>query len=144
MHKEHPDHLDADLILKIYDLRREPVMRESRAAVLRDFWPRSTEDALEVLRQDHPLNRAWRQMTGYWEMVYSMARHGVVHPEFLVENNGEGLVLYARVEPYLGAIREATSPRSFRNTEWVARETETGRTMMEGFRARVAKVLAGK
>ncbi len=144
MHKEHPDHLDADLVLKIYDLRREPVMRESRAAVLRDFWPRSTEDALEVLRQDHPLNRAWRQMTGYWEMVYSMARHRVVHPEFLVENNGEGLVLYARVEPYVAAIREATSPRSFRNTEWVAQETETGRTMMEGFRARVAKVLAGK
>lgn len=144
MHKEHPDHLDADLILKIYDLRRESVMRESRAAVLRDFWPRTVEDALDVLRPDHPLNRAYRQMTGYWEMVYSMARHGVVHPEFLVENNGEGLVLFARVEPYVAAIRQATSPRSFRNTEWVAHETENGRAMMESFRARVAKVLAGK
>jgi len=144
MVKEHPDHHDADLVIKIYDLRREAVMRESRAAVLRDYWPRSPEDALDVLRQDHPLNRPYRQFTGYWEMVYGMARHGVVHPEFLVENNGEGLVVFARAEPHLAAIRQATTPRAWRNAEWVARETETGRGMMESFRARTAKALAGK
>jgi hypothetical protein len=144
MLKENPDHLDADLLLKIYDLRRESVMRESRAAINRDYWPRSADEAVDVQRADHPLNRAYRQTTGYWEMVYSMARHGVIHAEFLVENNGEGLFLFARVEPYLAQIREASSPRAFRNTEWVARQTETGRTMMEGFRARVAKMLGGK
>jgi hypothetical protein len=144
MLKEHPDHLDADLLLKIYDLRREAVMRESRAAMVRDYWPRTVEEAVEVQRPDHPLNRAYRQTTGYWEMVYSMARHGVIHAEFLVENNGEGLFLFARVEPYLAAIRQASSPRAFRNAEWVARETEMGRILMEGFRARVAKHLAGK
>ena len=41
---------------------------------------------------DHPLNVAFRQVTGYWEMVYGMARHGIVHADFLVENNGEGLI----------------------------------------------------
>lgn len=142
MLKEHPDHLDADLILKIYDLRRESVMRESRAAINRDYWPRTAEEAIDVLRSDHPLNRAYRQTTGYWEMVYGMARHGVIHAEFLVENNGEGLFFFARAEPWLAEIRRAASNRSFRNTEWVARETETGRGMMETFRARVAKVLA--
>jgi hypothetical protein len=142
MLKEHPDHLDADLILKIYDLRREPVMRESRAAINRDYWPRTAEEAIDVLRSDHPLNRAFRQTTGYWEMVYGMARHGVIHAEFLVENNGEGLFFFARAEPYLAQIRQTASARSFRNTEWVARETEMGRAMMESFRARVAKILA--
>jgi hypothetical protein len=76
-------------------------------------------------------------------MVYSMARHGVIHADFLVENNGEGLYFFARLEPYLARIREASSPRAWRNTEWVARETEMGRTLMESFRARVAKTLAG-
>ena len=76
--------------------------------------------------------------------VYGMARHGVVHPEFLVENNGEGLGVFARAEPHLAAIRQATTPRAWRNAEWVARETETGRGMMESFRARTAKALAGK
>jgi len=144
MLKENPDHLDADLLLKIYDLRREAVMRESRAAINRDYWPRSAEEALEVLRSDHPLNRAWRQTTGYWELVYSMARHGVIHAEFLVENNGEGLFLFARAEPFLAQIRAAASPRTFRNAEWVAQETEMGRTMMEVYRARVAKAQAQK
>lgn len=144
MLKESPDHRDADLILRIYDLRRETVMRESRYALNRDFWPRTAEEVLDVLRADHPLNTAWRQTVGYWEMVYSMARHGIVHGEFLVENNGEGLLLFARVEPHLAALRTATSPRTLRNTEWVATETETGRAIMGVFRARVARILAGK
>jgi len=144
MLKEFPDHLDADLLLKIYDLRREAVMRESRNAINRDYWPRSVEEALDVLRSDHPLNRAWRQTTGYWEMVYSMARHGVIHGEFLVENNGEGLFLFVRAEPYLAQLRAASSPRTLRNTEWIATETEMGRTIAEQFRARVTKVLAGQ
>ncbi|MFN8652395.1 MAG: hypothetical protein U0133_10865 [Gemmatimonadales bacterium] len=144
MHPEPPDHHDAELILKIYDLRREAVLRESRAQVLKDYWPTNVEEAVVVYRMDHPLNRAWRQMTSYWEMVYGMARHGAIHPEFLVDNNGEGLVLFVRAEPYLAAIREASSPRSFRNAEWVARETETGRAMIEGFRARYAKAIAAR
>ena len=142
MLKERPDHFDADLLLRVYDLRREAVLRESRNALIRDYWPRSAEDALAVLHPDHPLNRPWRQTTGYWEMVYSLARHGVVHAEFLVENNAEGLFLFARAERYLDALRQATSPRTLRNAEWVANETETGRTLMEGYRARVAKRLA--
>lgn len=144
MLKETPDHFDADLLLKIYDLRREEVMRESRNAINRDYWPRNADEALAVLRPDHPLNRAWRQTTTYWEMVYSMARNGVVHADFLAENNGEGLFLYTRVEPYLEALRQATSPRTLRNAEWVATETEMGRLIAETFRARVRKTLAGK
>jgi hypothetical protein len=144
MLKESPDHFDADLLLKIYDLRREEAMRESRNAINRDYWPRNADEALAVLRPDHPLNRAWRQTTGYWEMVYSMARHGVIHADFLAENSGEGLLLFARVEPYLEAIRQASSPRAFRNAEWVAKETEMGRTITEMFRVRVQKTLTGK
>ena len=144
MLKEFPDHLDADLILKIYDLRREAAMRESRNAINRDYWPKSAEEALDVLRPDHPLNRAWRQVTGYWEMVYSMARHGVIHPEFLIESNGEGIFLFVRAQPYLAQLRGATSPRLLRNAEWIATETELGRTIAEHFRARVAKALAAK
>jgi hypothetical protein len=144
MLKESPDHFDAELLLKIYELRREEQMRESRNAINRDYWPRTAEEAVDVLRADHPLNRAYRQTTTYWEMVYSMARHGVIHADFLAENNGEGLFLFARVEPYLAQIRAAGNPRSFRNAEWVATETEMGRSILTTFRARVTKALAQK
>ena len=127
MLKESPDHLDADLVLKIYDLRREEVMRESRNAINRDYWPRTAEEAVEVLRQDHPLNRAFRQVSTYWEMVYGMARHGIIHGDFLVENNSEGLLLFARVEPLPRADpRAASTPRAFRNAEWIARKPRWG------------------
>jgi hypothetical protein len=76
-------------------------------------------------------------------MVYSMARHGIVHADFLVENNTEGLFLFARVEPYLERIRQTSSPRSFRNAEWVATNTEAGKLLMAGFRARVKQVQGG-
>jgi hypothetical protein len=144
MLKESPDHFDADLVLRIYDLRREAVMREARDAINRDFWPRTAEEAIEVLRYDHPLNRAYRQVAGYWEMVYGMARHGVIHADFLAESNGEGLLLFARVEPYLGRIREASNPRAFRNAEWLATQSEMGRQIVETHRARVKKTLAAK
>jgi len=142
MPKEKPDHNDADLILRIYDMRRESVLRESRTAINRDYWPRSAAEAAAVLQPDHPLNQAWRQTTGYWEMVYSMARYGVVHADFLADNNGEGLFLFARVEPYLTQLRAASSPRLFRNTEWIATECEMGKSLASAFRARVAQRMA--
>ncbi len=141
MSKSAPDHHDADLVLRIYDLRRESVMRESRDTILRDFWPRDEQEALAILQPEHPLNRAWRQTTTYWEMVYGMARHGVVHTDFLLESNGEGLFLFARVEPYLARIRAATSPRALKNAEWIASSGDLGKAIMTTFRGRIAKKL---
>ncbi|HEU5304185.1 MAG TPA: hypothetical protein VFU40_06025, partial [Gemmatimonadales bacterium] len=131
----------AELVLKLYDLRREAVMRESRNAINSKYWPRSADEAVAVTANDHPLNVAYRQTAGYWEMVFGMARHGIVHADFLVENNGEGLFLFARVEPYLEQIRLAGSPRAFRNAEWVVANCAMGKVLMEGFRARVRRVL---
>jgi hypothetical protein len=141
--KEHPDHHDAELVLRVYELRTEPVMRESRNAINSKFWPKTWEDVQAVMKMDHPLNSAFRQTSTYWEMVYSMARHGVVHADFLLESNGEGLLLFARMKPFLAQYRAATSPNSFRNAEWVATNSEVGRQRMEIFDARVAKAMQG-
>ncbi len=116
-------------------------MRESRDAINDKFWPHNAEEALAVTAADHPLNAAFRQTAAYWEMVYGMARHGIIHPDFLVENNVEGLFLFARIEPYLAAFRQAGSPRSFRNAEWVATNSATGQQVMEHYRARIKRVL---
>lgn len=144
MMKDAPDHLDADLILKLYDLRREESLRAAREKLTAEFWPKNAKEAVAITGLDHPLNRIYRQVSTYWEMVYRMGRHGIIHGDFLVENNGEGLLLYAKVEPYLAEIRAATSPRSFQNAEWVAKEVPMGRTIAEHMRARVKKTLAAK
>lgn len=141
MPKDYPDHHDAELVIRLYDLRREPVMRASRDAIIARFLPRSFDDVRAVLQRDNPLNAAYRQVTTYWEMVYGMARHGVIHADFLLESSAEGLVVFARVEPYLAQLRAEQSPRSLRNAEWAATECELGRAIMVAQRARLAKLL---
>jgi len=142
--KELPDHHDADLVLKLYDLRREHVMRESRSAINSKFWPKSYEELMALTKPDAPLNAPFRQTSTYWEMVYGLGRHGIVNVDFLIENNGEGLFLFARVLPYLDKLRETTNPRAFRNAEWISKENSTGREMLQHYRARVAKLLESK
>jgi hypothetical protein len=144
MAKTIPDHHDAQLLIQVYDLRRETVLRESRRAILREFWPKSWNDVQEVLKTEHPLNAAYRQVGTYWEMVYSFARHGIVHPGFWLENNGEGLFLFAKVQPFLAELREAAGPAALRNAEWVARECPEGRPIYERIEARVAKLAAAR
>jgi hypothetical protein len=141
---EKADHHDAELVLRVYEQRREPVMRESRAAILQRFWPKAYEDVQAVLKGDHPLNAAYRQVNTYWEMVYGMVKHRIVQPEYFMESNGEGLFLFARVEPHLEALRRDVSPFAYQNSEWVARETTRGRAQAELFRARVRKMLEAK
>ena len=144
LQKDMPDHHDAELIIKLYDLRREASLREARATLTREFWPGSAEEAVAPTRLDHPLHTAFRQVSGYWEMVFGMAHHGIAHADYLVENSSEGLFLFVRVEPFLSAIRTATNPRYFAHAEWAATSTEMGRAIAETHRTRVAAVKASR
>jgi hypothetical protein len=143
MPKDYPDHHDAELVLRLYDLRREAVMRESRVA-MNKWFPKTFDDVVAVTKPDHPQNAAFRQVTGYWEMAFGMARQGVIHPEFLAENSGEGLWFYARIERFVGELRKLSSPRMFRNSEWVVADTEIGKEVMPLYRARIEKMAAAK
>jgi len=143
-HKSRADHQDADLMLRVYEMRREPVLREARSRLFREFAPKSWEDVKAVMQLDHPLNAAVRQVSSYWEMVYSLVRHGVVHEELFLENNGEGLLVFAHFAPHLAQLRKEYSPRSFQSAEWVATQTATGREIFERMAARLRKAAAQK
>jgi hypothetical protein len=113
MPKSMPDHHDAELAIRVYELRREPVMRESRAAINQKFWPKTLEDVLAVVKAEHPLNAAYRQVGSYWEMVYGFAKHGIVHPDFWLESNGEGLFVFAKVAPFSRRSARRSIPLHF-------------------------------
>ena len=138
--KTTPDHHDAEIVLKLYDLRREAVMRESRKTMLA-FLPKSYDELFAVTALTHPHNAAYRQVASYWEMAYSFARHGVVNPDFLVENAGEGMLLYVKVEPHLERLRQDLSPLAFRNAEWIATQCESGKRIHGLMQARVRRML---
>lgn len=139
-----PDHHDADLVLRVYELRREPVMRESRAAINQKFWPKTFADVQAVLKGDHPLNASYRQVNTYWEMVYGMVKHGVVHADYFLESNGEGMLVFAKVAPFLEDLRREHSPLAFQNAEWVAKNTAVGRRAFDMMAGRVKKTLESR
>ncbi len=141
MAKKKPDHRDAELILKLYELRREEVMRASRSAIVQ-WQPRSYEDVVAITQPTHPHNAAWRQVSSYWEMAYGFARHGIVNAELLAENGGEGFILYAKLEPHLPRMRKEISPTILQNAEWMARKSPTAKKRVELFKKRIAAALA--
>ena len=144
MPKTTPDHHDAELAIRVYELRREPVMRDSRAAINQKFWPKTFEDVAAIVKADHPLNPAYRQVGSYWEMVYGFAKHGIVHPDFWLESNGEGLFVLAKVAPFLDQIRKEFNPTAYRNAEWISRESGEGRRIFAMFSERVKKTQASR
>lgn len=133
-----PNHADAELVLKLYDLRREAVLRASRKTLL--AWvPLGFEDVRALTHLEHPDNAAWRQVSSFFEYAFGFARHGIVPPDFLAEYNGEGLLLYAKIEPYLAQFRAELAPTAFANTEWVVNHSAWARERLELLRVRVAK-----
>jgi len=142
--KDAPDHHDAELLLRLYELRREPLMREARRYMTAEFWPQSAEELLAHTKSDHPSNAAYRQVSSYWEMAYGMARHGIVNPDYLADFAGEGIFIFAKVEPYLAPLRQVRGPRDFRNAEWIAGNCESGRELLQMYRQRVESALAAR
>ena len=144
MSKDKPDHHDAELVLRLYDLRREAVMRESRNAIMAKFWPKSYEDFIAITKPDNPLNAAFRQVSSYFEMAYSFAKHGIANPDLLIESTGEGLFLYAKVLPYVERFRKEVAPTAFQNAEWITKECAEGKRRFEMIQNRVKKMAENK
>jgi hypothetical protein len=97
---------DADIILKLYELRTEAVMRQARAWV-GSFWPKTATEYFAVMDNPaDPHNAYLRQVTSYWEMAATMVLHGAVSAELFVDCNGEGFFLLAKFAHILEAIRE--------------------------------------
>ena len=142
--KDAPDHHDAELVMKLYELRRESLMREARNALSREFWPTKAEELLAFTKNDHPHNAAYRQVSSYWEMAYGMVTHGVLHGDFMLESNGEGFFVFARVKPFLAELRAASSPRAWHNTEWVAHHSPFAKELYARFEKGVQARLAAR
>lgn len=128
---------DAEIVLKVYDLRREAVMRASRDTIVR-WVPRTFEDLMAVAQIGSESNAAFRQVSSYFELVYGLARHGAVNAELLAEWCGEGLLLFAKVHPYLDRFRAETAPTAFANAEWIVDNTEYGAARFALFQRRLA------
>lgn len=113
---------DAEIILKLYQLRTEAVMREARAWMTGEFWPTTAEEFFVVSSNPaHPHNAHFRQVISYWEMAAAMVLHGAVSAELFVDCNGEGFFLLGKFSPILDAIRERNPGFLIKTSELITR-----------------------
>jgi hypothetical protein len=104
----------AELILKLYDLRREAVMREARNWFF-TFDPQSAEEILRVSVGEH--GGHLRMVTTYWDMACSFVNHGAIDAEMFNDATGEQVFVYAKIQPFLEEIRAVGSPTYMQHLE---------------------------
>lgn len=139
-----PTAADAQVILKLYNLRREAEMRKARAWWLGEFWPKSVEDFTKVSAAMGTQENNWlRQVSGYWEMAASLAVHGAVSSDLFLEPSfsGEMFFLFAKVNPFLKELREKISPTMLRNVEQLIKSTKSSRAFFKRTEVNVANRL---
>lgn len=99
---------DANLILRLYELRREETMRRARDWFTTDFNPESTQDLLAMMvSREH--NAAYRMVTTYWDMAAAFVNHGAIDEQLFNDIHFEHIAVYAKIQPFLAEFRAATN-----------------------------------
>jgi len=136
-----PTTADAQLILQLYDLRREAEMRKARSWWAGEFFPESADDFLKVGWAMGTQENNWlRQVHGYWGIVASFVLQGVLNEELFLNPafSGEMFLIFAKVQPFVGELREKLGdPQSFLAIEQAINRTEWGRERLQFMRKRV-------
>lgn len=130
---------DAELILKLYDLRREKTMREARSWFIL-FSPESAADIMDTLASDK--SAYYRMVTSYWEMAASLVNHGAIDADMFNDANGEHIVVYAKLEPFLAELRQEMGPKLFEHLERVVKAIPEYEARLTAIRERMKKIIA--
>lgn len=134
---------DVNLILRLYEMRREEKLRVARDWFAKNFKPKSMEDFNRLCPPGTGDNAYFRMVTTYWEMVASFITAGVLNEDLFYQSGMELLFCWERVKHILPAAREAfKNPGMLRNLEIVANNfiralDKNGPEMYKAFSARV-------
>lgn len=130
---------DAQIILQLYDLRRDTEMRKARNFISAELWPESAEDTLRIARAYPSPENTWlRQVTSYWEMAASFVLRGALDEGLFFDASGEMYCVYAKFRPFLPEIRQKL-PYFLLSVEKVVMNTPEGRNRLERLEKRLAR-----
>ena len=133
-------HHDADLILKLYELRREKTMREARNWFFQ-FNPKGREDFTDVLTSDK--SGLYRMVISYWDMACSFVNNGAIDAQMFNDANGEHFFVFAKLEPFLPALREEMgNPNFLGHLEKVVKDCPDHEVKLANIRDRMQKLIA--
>jgi hypothetical protein len=129
---------DANLILKLYEIRREPVMREARNWFF-TFNPTTTAEYMEAMMGEH--SGHLRMVITYWDMAASLVNNGAIDEQMFNDANGEHLFVFAKIEPILEGLRqEWNQPEMLKHYETLIRRIPNNKEKLAGMRERIKMI----
>ncbi len=130
-------HEDADLILKLYDLRREATMREARNWLF-TFNPTSVQDIIDVLLGEH--SGHYRMVISYWDMAAALVNNGAIDEKLFNETNGEHLFVYSKIGHLIPETRALFgNPEFLLNLETLVKRIPDHEAKITAMRERMKK-----
>jgi L-rhamnose mutarotase len=135
---------DAQVIMELYDLRREPEMRKARDWFGGQFHPTSLDEVMSVVTAfGTDANRYFRMVTSYWEMAATLALHGAVNEELFLDTQQEMFFVMAKLHSHLEGFREKMqSPDAMRKCETLINKSEASKKKLQAFIVRVEQLRA--
>jgi len=134
----------AKLILQIFEMRREAVLREARLWFVRDFNPVTIDDFKADLSGPH--NAHIRMVVGYWDMASSLVTHDAIDREMFLDANGEIYATFAKIQHLIAEIRQISGPNFAKHLEKVVMSVpgieERLEMLRQRFRAMAAAAVA--
>lgn len=132
----------ADLLLKLYELRREAKMREARNWFV-GFNPDSAEEIAKTLRSEHSAH--FRMVTSFWDMAASFVNNGAIDEKMFNDANAEHVVVFAKIEPHLAEYRKLmNSPTYLANLEQLCLRIPNAKERLAATRERFRAMAAAR
>jgi hypothetical protein len=133
---------DAEIVLKLYDLRREPLMRTARDFMATKFWPQNAGDVVKLMQDfGSEQNAYFRQVTSFWDMAVSFPNRNAVDPDLFSDWSGEMFFIFAKLHPYLDEVRkQMDAPQWMGNILKFINSKQEYQTKFEAFKKRAANM----
>jgi hypothetical protein len=122
-----PTPAQVDLLLRLYELRREAKLRQARAWFEKNLFLEKPEDAERLAPLGSEENAYFRMVVTYWEMVCALLNYGLLHEDLFFETTGEQYMVWVRCEPVMASWRQMFDPKACHNLEEAARRYEKWR-----------------
>ncbi len=131
----------AELVLKLFELRREPVMRQARSYVGGAFLPASAKELVALVSAGTQESAYILQVYGYWDMVAAFVLHGALSEPLLYDTCAEMYFQFAKIEPFLAGFREQMNlPEWMRSIERVVDGSSGGRSRLATMRRNIEEI----
>ena len=132
---------DAKLILQLYEMRREEVMRKARGFITSpDFMPTSAKELMDMVMTNPEKSAYFRQASSYWDMAAALVNHGTIDAQLFYDTNGEHLAVWAKLGDLVPELREIFGPQYMKNLEQLINNQPDGARRIQLFKERFRKI----